>query len=189
MGGRSHAHLDGRLEPAPETTRPSCQKGAWCHPGPSLPIKFSAPALLTPKKRESAAGCGHAPDADAASKSAEPNALLNPPCGPPRQACAPRYVDTRKTAATAKPTPFRHHTCRHGRGPLGRPGLTRYSDVRRSSCVFAAARPYGIISGSRTDTFARMRSGAADCRIRQRRPGNMARRRNHRRCTLCSVGA
>ena len=72
----------------------------------------------TKKTRESADIRGLAPGADAAGLTAQPSALLKPREVLP-VLCARRPVDTRITAANAKPTPFRNDICRHGRGQFG----------------------------------------------------------------------
>ena len=62
------------------------------------------------------------------------------------------------TVARAKPTPFRHDACRHGRGPLGRAGVATQRDVRRSGCVCSPLRTHLCVRPvSRTDAFAKGR--------------------------------
>ena len=148
-----------------------------------------APSLQM-EECESVAFCGLAPRRRRRKPVGSTNCLVEAACFPPRQAFARRSVDTRMTVTHAKPTPFGNYAARPGHGPLGHAGLATQLDVRRSGCVCAALlRTHGCQLWVANRRLCELALRDASCPSRQRWPGNIARRPNHRGHALCSFCA
>ena len=164
VGGRNHALVDGFLQLAPQTARPSCREGECCHPASRLFVQPSANTELRPETKQV-------------------DSMLRPRARRRRQSATPRM-----TAARTKPAPFRNDAFRHGRGPLGPGGLGMQRDVRRSGCICAALQTNGwLLSVANQRLCEQTRNVQSDAfcfgegRIQLRRPRYF----QCRGCLLC----
>ena len=95
------------------------------------------------------------------------NRLVKDAGGLARQDCELHAVETSITVAGAKPAPFRHDACPHGRGPLSRAAVAAQRKFPQSGCVCAALQTHVCQLWVAKRRRCELAFGAVDCPTRQ----------------------